>query len=207
MSKWIRRGTVPALCLVALGAAGCGEYVREGRGPVTAVVSMLEAAPGSTPEELGGTLHSDVITFVKKTIGGVEVQVPTIFNDIGSATLLVDLKNPSLTEPSTVNQVTFTRYRVEYVRTDGRNHPGIDVPYSFDSAVTVTSAPGAPATAGFELVRHTAKTEAPLVALANNLQFISTIARVTFYGKDHAGNDVQAVGQIGVTFGNFGDPD
>ena len=207
MSKWIRPGTVPALCLVALGAAGCGEYVREGRGPVNAVVSVMQAAPGVSPGDLGGTLSSDVITYVKKTVNGVEMRIPTIFNDVGSATILVDLKNPSITEPSTVNQVTFTRYRVEYIRADGRNHPGVDVPYPFDSAVTVTSGPGASGTAGFELVRHTAKTEAPLVALANNLQFITTIARVTFYGRDHAGNDVTAVGQIGITFGNFGDPD
>ena len=45
MSKWIRPGTVPALCLVALGAAGCGEYVREGRGPVTAVVAICRPRP------------------------------------------------------------------------------------------------------------------------------------------------------------------
>jgi hypothetical protein len=207
MRKWIRRGTVPALCLVALGATGCGDYVREGRGPVNAVVAKLQAAPGVSPGDVGGTLSSDVITYVKKTIDGAEVRIPTIFNDLGSATILVDLKDPTLTEPTTVNQVTFTRYRVEYVRADGRNHPGIDVPYSFDSAVTVTSAPGSPAAVDFELVRHTAKSEAPLVALANNLQFITTIARVTFYGKDHAGNDVTAVGQMGITFGNFGDPD
>ena len=207
MRKWIRRGTVPALCLVALGATGCGDYVREGRGPVNAVVAKLQAAPGVSPADVAGTLSSDVITYVKKTIDSQEVQVPTIFNDLGSATILVDLKDPTLTEPTTVNQVTFTRYRVEYVRADGRNHPGIDVPYSFDSAVTVTSAPGSPAAVDFELVRHTAKSEAPLVALANNLQFITTIARVTFYGKDHAGNDVTAVGQMGITFGNFGDPD
>ena len=207
MRKWIRRGTVPALCLVALGATGCGDYVREGRGPVNAIVANLQAAPGVSPGDVGGTLSSDVITYVKKTIDGAEVRIPTIFNDLGSATILVDLKDPTLTEPTTVNQVTFTRYRVEYVRADGRNHPGIDVPYSFDSAVTATSAPGSPATVGFELVRHTAKTEAPLVALANNLQFITAIARVTFYGRDHAGNDVTAVGQMGITFGNFGDPD
>ena len=203
MRKWIRRGTVPALCLVALGAAGCGDYVREGRGPVNAVVAKLQAAPGVSPGDVGGTLSSDV----KKTVDGAEMRIPTIFNDLGSATIMVDLKDPSLTEPTTVNQVTFTRYRVEYIRADGRNHPGIDVPYSFDSALTVTSAPGSPAKVGFELVRHTAKTEAPLVALANNLQFITAIARVTFYGKDHAGNDVTAVGQMGITFGNFGDPD
>ena len=84
MSKWIRRGTVPALCLVALGAAGCGDYVREGRGPVTGRRGRCcRPRRASSPDELGGTLNSDVITYVKKTIDGVEVRVPTIFNDVG----------------------------------------------------------------------------------------------------------------------------
>jgi hypothetical protein len=194
--------------LAAVAASGCGDVVTQGRGPVTAVVTMLTAAPGSEPDKESGTLDSDVLTYVKKTINGAQVRVPTIFSDGGSATISVDRKDPtSTTSPSTTSQVTFSRYRVEFIRADGRNQPGVDVPYGFDSAVTMTAAPGAPGVAGFELVRHTSKTEAPLVALANNLQFITTIARVTFYGKDHAGNDVIAVGQMGITFGNFGDPD
>ena len=201
--------TCLGICALALAvsASGCGEYVREGRGPVIAVVTAVEAASGVKPDEFGGTLDSDVITYVKKTINGVETRIPTIYNDLAKATIVIDLKNPSLTEPSSANAVTFTRYRVEFIRADGRNQPGVDVPYSFDSAVTVTATPETPGVSGFELVRHTAKTEAPLVALANNLQMITTIARITFYGKDHAGNDVTAVGQLGITFGNFGDPD
>jgi len=207
MSKWIGRGTLLTLGLTAVSAAGCGDYVRQGRGPVIATVALLEASSGAEPGRYGGTLDSDVITYVRKTVNGEEVTVPTVFNDVGRATLMVEMKAPTGSEPTTVNQVTFTRYRVEFIRTDGLSHPGVDVPYSFDSAVTVTASPGTAVTAGFELIRHTTKTEAPLVALANNLQFITTIARVSFYGKDHAGNDVTAVGQMGVTFGNFGDPD
>ena len=82
------------------------------------------------------------------------------------------------------------------------------MPYSFDSAVTVTSTPG---DAGDRRASSWCGTpprrRRRWWRCANNLQFITTIAAVTFYGKDHAGNDVQAVGQIGVTFGNFGDPD
>jgi hypothetical protein len=194
--------------LAAVAASGCGDVVTQGSGPVTAVVTNLVAARGAEPDKLAHTLDSDVITYVKKTIDGVVVRVPTIYADAGTATITVDMKDPtSATSPSSTNQVTFSRYRVDYTRADGRNQPGVDVPYGFDSAVTMTAAPGVPGTAGFELVRHTAKTEAPLVALATNLQMITTICKVTFYGKDHAGNDVTAVAQMGVTFGNFGDPD
>jgi hypothetical protein len=35
---------------------------------------------------------------------------------------------------------------------------------------------------------------------------ISTIAEVTFYGHDQTGRAVSAVGNIGVSFGDFGDP-
>jgi hypothetical protein len=50
--------------------------------------------------------------------------------------------------------------------------------------------------------------EAPLLALRNlggRLE-IETIADVTFYGRDLAGNDVQATGSITVNFADFADP-
>ena len=107
--------------------------------------------------------------------------------------------------PSELNWVTVTRYRVVYRRTDGRNTPGVDVPFPFDSAVTVTVT-GDGGSAGFQLVRTSAKQEAPLRPLVNNPDIISTIADVTFYGRDQAGNDVSVTGSIGIDFGNFGDP-
>jgi len=110
-------------------------------------------------------------------------------------------------ESTSVNSVTFTRYRVSYIRADGRNTQGVDVPAAFDSAVTFTVVPGALSIVGFDLVRNIAKSEAPLVNLSRNQELITVIAQVTFYGQDHAGHDVSASGNIGITFGNFGDPD
>ena len=57
----------------------------------------------------------------------------------------------------------------------------------------------------FELVRVSAKLEAPLAALTVNGQALDLIADVTFYGKDMANNDILATGSIGITFANFGD--
>ena len=50
----------------------------------------------------------------------------------------------------------------------------------------------------FALVRAQAKIEAPLKSLAGGggAALISTIADVTFYGKDQTGNDVAATGSI-----------
>ncbi len=61
-------------------------------------------------------------------------------------------------------------------------------------------------TLDFELVRHVAKLEAPLVYLATNLNVISTIAEVTFYGRDQVGNEVNVTGHILINFANYGDP-
>jgi hypothetical protein len=61
------------------------------------------------------------------------------------------------------------------------------------------------AEAAFEIVRHSAKEEAPLAALRFNDDIISTIAEVTFYGRDQAGNEVSASASIGINFGNFAD--
>ena len=101
--------------------------------------------------------------------------------------------------------MTISRYRVVYRRTDGHNTPGVDVPFPFDSAITFTVTADGGST-GFNLVRHSAKQEAPLASLAFNPDLINTIADVTFYGQDQAGNDVSATGSIGIDFGNFGDP-
>ena len=59
---------------------------------------------------------------------------------------------------------------------------------------------------GFEIVRHDAKLEAPLVQLISNLNVINTIANVTFYGHDQVGNVVSVTGSVSVEFANFADP-
>ena len=102
--------------------------------------------------------------------------------------------------------MTINRYRVEYRRTDGRNVQGVDVPFAFDSGVTFTIPAGGLVKAGFQIVRHSAKEEAPLKALRANGSIISTIATVTFYGQDQAGNEISAAGNIGIDFGDFADP-
>ena len=190
-------------------AAACGDVVRQGRAPVQLVINSLVAARGNGGA-FGGTLLSDVVTLVQQTVNGQVAQVPTTFNDNAQVSLSAILKDPGQpgapAAPSAINSVTINRYRVVYRRADGRNTPGLDVPFPFDSAVTFTVAAGStPTTAGFQIVRHTAKEEAPLVALAFNPDVISTLAEVTFYGRDQAGNDVSVTGSIGIDFGNFGD--
>jgi hypothetical protein len=184
-------------CLAAAGAiaatVSCGDVARTGRSPVLLVIEEMSAASGADPGTMGGFLLSDVQTMVERTIEGETVLVPTIFNDVAQASVRIVTKDqgPSGTNPSTLNSVTLNRYRISYKRADGRNTP--------ETLVTVP----------FEMVRHQAKLEQPLRSLVGlgGRVFISTIAEVTFYGSDLAGNDIQATGTISVSFGDYADPD
>lgn len=192
-----------AVASAALSVAGCGEFVRSSRSPSQLVIVSLTAKSGADSSATpSNTLQSDVVTIVDGR--------PTIFSDPGQVTLRLMLRDPGVpgvaATPSAINLVTITRYRIVYRRSDGRNTPGVDVPQPFDSAFTITVPADGEAPAGFEFVRHAAKEEAPLFGLRNSAVTISTIAEVTFYGRDQAGNDVAVTGSIGVIFGNFADP-
>lgn len=193
-----RRSIVFAATGLALASAGCSDTVRQGRSPAYLIIDKIEATAG-TDTTLTGQLSSDVLT------------KGTVYEDRGFATVSLGLKNigPEGTTPTPTqnNAITVTRYRVDYRRSDGRNTPGVDVPYGFDGATTGTISEN-DVTLAFVLVRVAAKLESPLANLAGlgGAQAISTLADVTFYGKDQTGNDVQVTGSINVTFADFADP-
>jgi len=185
---------------VAVAASSCGEVARTGQSPAFVIIDSIQGASGANPGAFASVLPSDVVT------NG------TVFNDLGQVTMRLAMRNPGTpsnpTSPSTLNEVTITRYRVTYRRSDGRNTQGVDVPYGFDGAFTVTIPAGGSAGAGFDLVRVQAKLEPPLRNLRGSGAqiIISTIADVTFYGSDQAGNEVTVTGSIGVNFSDFADP-
>jgi hypothetical protein len=172
------------LCLLILVSVSCGDRVLEGTGSSYLVITQLTAGGGDD-------FQSDVIT------NG------TIFADSASVTFALEAKDPGGPPLGPANQITVNRYRVRFIRSDGRNTEGVDVPYAFDGAFTRTVADTA--TVAFTLVRAQAKAEAPLGALVSNLLVISTIAEITFYGHDQTGREVLVTGQIGVHFANWAD--
>jgi hypothetical protein len=194
---------------LAAASASCGSVVREGSSPVFLIVDILQGSRGGTSAgPLGVPLISDVITIVSKPTP--PCPCPTVFNDTGQVVLSTALKNigpaAAPAAPTTNNMVTITRYHVAYVRADGQNVQGVDVPYAFDAAVTGTIPVGGTLTLGFELVRSVAKQESPLVQLETSSTILTVIANVTFYGTDLVGNSINVTGSITVEFGNFGDP-
>jgi hypothetical protein len=198
---WGARIALAVALAAAMLASGCGTQTREGQASSYLQLTSLEGAPG-TSGTFGSVLASDVLNVDPQT------KTTSIVADAGQATFTLALKDPgsstSPNQPTPNNFITLTQYHVEYVRSDGRNVPGVDVPYAFDGAVTVTVS--GTATVSFTLVRIQAKQEAPLQALAFNggAQAISTIARVTFYGHDQTGREVSVTGNIEVNFADWG---
>jgi hypothetical protein len=197
---------LPVLAVLVAATASCGDVVRQGQSPVMLVMDALEGSPGHTDlQPFSHTLFADVLTNVTSPAPcSPETPCATVFADVGRVTLRLIPKDITGPAPSSNNAVTITRYRVRYIRADGRNTPGVDVPYAFDGASTGTVPPNGTLQLGFELVRHIAKEESPLVQLILNPNIITTIAEVTFFGRDQVGNDISVTGLIQVNFGNFG---
>jgi hypothetical protein len=192
---WGTRSALGIAAGMALLTPGCSEAIRTGQSPAYLIMNSLQGAPG-TAGAFSSTLSSDVVN-VDPATGN-----QSIAPDRGQALLELAMKDP-LAAPSTANSITITQYHVEYIRSDGRNTQGVDVPFAFDGGVTVTIS-GA-ATVPFTLVRVQAKQEAPLKALAfgGGANTITTIARVTFYGHDQNGRDVSVTGNIEVNFSDW----
>jgi hypothetical protein len=189
MNKAVWGGrVVMALALAGtLTLASCSKAIRTGQSSSYLVITTLTGGPQND-----ATVESDVVS-----------DEGSIFSDVGEAAFLLQMKDNGGLGPSPANAITLTQYRVEYIRSDGRNTPGVDVPFPFTSGVTTTiSGEGG---IGFTLVRTQAKEEAPLRALrfGGGARAISVIARVTFYGHDQTGREVSVTGNIDVTFADW----
>ena len=199
-ARWATRVGI----VLSLGASiSCNQGVTASRSSTILVIERIGAASGGTTDDpIPTLLNSDVLTN-----GGV-------FPDIARVTTRLAFKAPGTSEnpasPTSANWVTITGYRVFYRRTDGRNTPGVDVPYPFEGGMTMTTLDIG--TAEFTLIRAQAKLEAPLIALRNQSGIpggavaLSVIADITFFGHDQTGAAVSADGTIGVNFADFADP-
>ena len=192
-----RRAALAFVAAAALATAACGDKVLQGKGSSYLVIDQLAAASGAKAETFSTVLQSDVLT------------KGDVLEDLGKVTLHIAMKDVTVTtgtEPTANNVITVNRYHVDFVRSDGRNQPAVDVPYSIDGAVTGTVTTSQTALV-FTLVPKQRKLEAPLRALRNQggAVAIMTIANVTFYGYDQAGNAVVVTGSISVNFADWAD--
>jgi hypothetical protein len=156
-------------------------------------------ALGPTGEPVGD-LFSDVCQ-------GVPPQC-IVTNDNALATLITRAENP-FTDISRFGDIIVQRYRVTYLRADGRNTAGLEVPYSFDGVVNFRVPVNVAVSQQLMVVRPQAKLEPPLRNLAfggGSIAF-SVVAQIDFYGRDVV-NDrgVTARGFLNITFADFANP-
>lgn len=199
--------TLPVLALVLSLSPGCITEPDTVTNDASNVIVQIETMQGQAVDDQGpGTTGDDLfsdVCFAAAVGAGCSV-----FNDNGIVTMLAFPKDRSQlsTEDVGINSVQFERYRVTYVRADGRNVPGVDVPYPFDGAANFLVPPDGITTVvrSFLIVRHQAKVESPLREIQANLSAIlSVLARIDFYGHDGAGRTVTVTGYLNISFADF----
>lgn len=129
----------------------------------------------------------------------------SVFNDNAIVTFEARPKDIAVFS-SQNNDIVFERYRVTYTRADGRNVPGVDVPYPFDGVSSFrVGVDGTEVAHAIIVVRHQAKLESPLRELSLAASgVLSVLARMDFYGRDGAGRELMVTAYLSVTFADFG---
>jgi hypothetical protein len=192
-------GAAAALAVIALAVA-CNQVENKSQS-----ASLLTVQSILGHDRFGGEstfLESDVIIQDAAT-GGSSWSA-----DSATARLTVSTLDPNpLLGVSQYNDVQVTRYVVTYSRVDGKNQPGVDVPYSFEGSLSRLIRVGSTENVDFIIVRDVAKQEAPLMNLKGSFmgEVLNITARVDFYGHDLANKTVTATGYLPIYFANFVD--
>jgi hypothetical protein len=185
------------LGLLALSHAGCSpDWATSNSSPFIIEVAGFDPSP----------LFSDV---------SADEALQVINDDVVvSVNAFRKNNNPDL-GTSPVEHIYLKQYRVRFFRTDGRNAEGVDVPYSISGPLANlrfhTPGPGGDGEVELlvpiTIVRQQAKLEPPLINLRTlgTSLIITMIAEVTVFAQTVQGENLQASGQLQVTFGNFPD--
>ena len=190
---------LPAIVGLAVAVACAGTGPASSRSSVALVVERIgAAADGAAAHSTRTFIRSDVVTDGTVTPDAAQVTLRLAPKDPGGAS------GPAA--PSGTQFATVDRYRVRYVRSDGRHTPGVDVPHAWDGALGVTASVAAEIVE-IVLVRASAKLDPPLITLrqGGGDVVINVTAHVTFYGRDHGGARVQADSAIEVEFADWSD--
>jgi len=184
-----------ALLAASIFLPACNPLEDESRSNSILVVENMSAKDMSGAD--AGFLQSDVV----KTDY-------TITADIAKATLSARLMDPApLLGTSQYNDIIVTRYVVSFSRTDGRNRPGADVPFSFEGSLSTLIRVDSTESVSFVIVREAAKLEAPLLNLRDSAygDILNMTAKIEFYGHDLTNRAVKATGYLTCYFANYAD--
>jgi hypothetical protein len=195
---------------VALISYACTEVEDNSESASLLVVSNVTGVPGGEGEQEGAPLLSDVCD--SPNSASQDPATCTVFSDNAEVTFTNEFlqigPGSGVGNPSFMNDIIVTQYRVDFVRPNSRNTPGIDVPFGVDGTMNVRVPVNGSATAPVLIIRHVAKREPPLAELSFGGENVLTAnAQLRFFGHDIAGREVSAVGFLEVHFANFGESD
>ena len=187
---------------------------------VLPMASMIIGCSTDVGDTAGNViLNIDSIALDSDPWGDVLTTTGTILDDSITVIFSAFLKAPISTSPTVVapelQSVNMERYEVTYTRTDG----GTAMPPGFTSGIAGTvriSELGAEEldqlTLSLVLVPSTIKAQPPISYLISpgsepgtNFTNIQVNARIQFFGRTVAGDEVTVVANIGINFANYGD--
>jgi hypothetical protein len=196
-NRWV--GGLAALAAAVLLVPGCNPV--ENASQSATLLRIVSLTGKDLANQDVNFLLSDVLYVSPET--GAQSWIA----DTAKATFSAELYDPkSISGSSLYNDVLLTRYVVTFQRADGKSAQGVDVPYSFEGAMSVQVPIGQATSASFIIVREVAKQEPPLLNLKDGLagDGLYVTAKVDFYGHDGANKMVKATGYLPVTFANYG---
>lgn len=187
--KSVRHTSKVGLLAVAGMLLGCNPLANENRSAVNIVLTKFREAG------------------IGAQITGKDVDV---VSDSGEATdtfITITVESHAKSAVTTPNSnfysVTIQGYHIGYTRLDGRNEPGVDVPFPLTSPTHGYITPGGNNDMGILLMPRQSKLEAPLRNLWFTDERIQTRMSVTVFGQDLVGNEVAASAAMDVRFGDF----
>jgi len=185
--------------LIISAFISCNAIEGDTRSASTLIIKLI-----SDPDDTGKTvINSDVCVLDSET------GQCTIYEDLASVEIQNMPLNPGTSgdDLSYYYDVTLKKYKVEFTRPDGKNTEGINVPHSFVGSINVTIPINSSVSFSFVIVPVRVKLEPPLTRLVGGEgeQVIETIANITFYGEDNAGNQMEVKGNIDVYFADWAD--
>ena len=173
------------------------------------VVETVSGDPGGPGEEAGVPLFSDVCD--NEDIEPQDPEFCTVFNDNAEVQFANEYlqigPGSGVGNPSILNDIIVNQYRVDYFRPNGRNTPGVDVPFGIDGTMNLRIAINSSSGGSITVVRHEAKREPPLAELSSGTSegVLTANAQLKFFGQDLAGRTVSATGFLEIHFANYGE--
>jgi hypothetical protein len=179
-----------ALCALSMGGGGCT--------PNWATSSNSDVMFLMTAVNNGNQLDSDV-----------NISTGAVCPDIVPLRLENHFKNPGVTSTGFRHDIVVQRYEVHYIRSDGRNVEGVDVPYSITGNVNQLVPEESSATLNLEVVRRQAKLEPPLLELSapgGGALLITAFADITLHAVTTTGDVMSPVtGRLQIDFAEYDD--